>query len=176
MIPPSCVPEFSTFVAVRLEDVDKCIAAKQIPLGYPSKWKTYTGLRETPLEALQRAQLHDKGEVTKHTYVMLNICFTPAGLAHYTLENAGQVHNFAPVLSKMIYRKKESTDWKVWHFLADLPLWLEADDGTLLVHSEWKPIDPRETTPKRKLDDTTELSAARRPQRIGPGGAWKTIL
>ena len=165
------VQELSTFVAVHIDHVDDCIASNRLPLGYPNVSRNYTGLREFPLDAVERAKMFYAGEVTKHTHVLLNICFTPAGVAHYTVENAGQTHNFASILSKMTYHKGEPIDWGVWHFLTDVPLKLEADDGTLLVHSEWKPIDPRETTPKRKLDDTTELSAARRPQRIGPGGA-----
>ena len=177
MTPPPFVLELSTFVAVRNENVGDCIASNKLPLGYPNGSKNYTGLRETPLAALERAKIFDDGPVTKHTYVLLNICFTPAGIAYYTLENAGQAHNFASVLSKMTYYKGEPIDWGVWHFLTDVPLHLEADDGTLLVHSEWEAIveltDPSETTPaarKRKLDDMTELTAER-TQRIGPGGA-----
>ena len=140
VLPPAFVQELSTFVAVRKDHIDACMALNRAPLGYQSQGKKYTGLRETALDALERAKMYDKGQVTKHTYVMLNICFSPAGIAYYSAqENAGQAQNFAPVLSKTIYHNG-STDWKVWHFLTDLPLWLEAGDGTLLIHSEWKEI------------------------------------
>ncbi len=42
-------------------------------------------------------------------------------------------------LSKKIYPGSK-TDWKVWHFLDDLPLSLLQTDGTVLVHHDWLEI------------------------------------
>ena len=62
--------ELSTFVAGRDESVVDCIASNKLPLGYPNGSKNYTGLRETPLAALERAKMFDDGPVTKHTHVV----------------------------------------------------------------------------------------------------------
>ena len=70
MTPPPFVLELSTFVAVRNENVGDCIASNKLPLGYPNGSKNYTGLRETPLAALERAKMVDDGPVTKHTHVV----------------------------------------------------------------------------------------------------------
>ena len=48
-------------------------------------------------------------------------------------------HAFAPVLTKVIYYNDE-TDWKVWHFLGDLPLAHVAPDGQMYLTTEWMRI------------------------------------
>ena len=73
MTPPPFVLELSTFVAVRNENVGDCIASNKLPLGYPNGSKNYTGLRETPLAALERAKMVDDGPVTKHTLSLIHI-------------------------------------------------------------------------------------------------------
>ena len=52
---------------------------------------------------------------------------------------AGVEHAFAPVLTKVIYYNDE-TDWKVWHFLGDLPLAHVAPDGQMYLTTEWMRI------------------------------------
>jgi hypothetical protein len=92
------------------------------------KWKI--GLRENLADAVERATkisgpIKDGVsqavlEISKESLVVLEITFTPLGLAHYTKMYTGPDYRFRPMLQKMSYRG--DTDWKVWHFHGDLPL------------------------------------------------------
>ena len=81
------------------------------------KWKI--GLRENLADAVERAT-KISGPINKESHVVLEITFSPLGLAHYTRMYMGPDYRFQPMLQKMSYRG--DTDWKVWHFHGDLPL------------------------------------------------------
>ena len=94
------------------------------------QWKI--GLRESLDDAVVReAQI--SGSVSKHTHLVLEITFTPLGLAHYAQICKGPDYSFQPVLQKMMYRGPQ--DWKVWHFHGDLPLQAQDEEGNVLIRS-----------------------------------------
>lgn len=78
------------------------------------------------------------GICSKDTHVVLEIRFSSLGVAHYTTLCQGPDYGFRSTLQKMSYRG--ATDWKVWHFHADLPLEAYDEQGNLLVTSSLKEI------------------------------------
>ena len=121
----------------------KVIAVSDIPsilkkgCIYLEEWKWKIGLRENPTDALER-ECKIGGSVSKDTHVVLEIRFSSLGVAHYTTLCQGPDYGFRSTLQKMSYRG--ATDWKVWHFHADLPLEAYDEQGNLLVTSSLKEI------------------------------------
>ena len=119
----------------------KVIAVSDIPsilkkgCIYLEEWKI--GLRENPTDALER-ECKIGESVSKDTHVVLEIRFSSLGVAHYTTLCQGPDYGFRSTLQKMSYRG--ATDWKVWHFHADLPLEAYDEQGNLLVTSSLKEI------------------------------------
>ena len=119
----------------------KVIAVSDIPsilkkgCIYLEEWKI--GLRENPTDALER-ECEIGESVSKDTHVVLEIRFSSLGVAHYTTLCQGPDYGFRSTLQKMSYRG--ATDWKVWHFHADLPLEAYDEQGNLLVTSSLKEI------------------------------------
>ena len=163
MIPPPAAPPAGTgllmYVAVRRVDLPS--EGTELPLGYPNPWKKYIGLRERPQDALDRAEKFEKERgktgvpVNSQNFVVLRFHFTHAGVAHFTLKNAGDTYSFASVLSKKVYhydnwhKKSPCFDWKVWHFLEALPLQLEVN-GTVLICTDVlsvEEVEPRGQKP-----------------------------
>ena len=79
----------------------------------------YIGLRERPQEALERAAYLEES-ASKATHLLLEWHLSSEALAHYVATCAGPEHSFKSVLFKKNY--SGTYDWKVWHFLGDLPL------------------------------------------------------
>ena len=69
---------------------------------------------------MDRVCLYATESVSKETHVLLEWRLSTEGLAHFSTTYAGAEHRFAPILSKMSYWGDH--DWKVWHFLGDLPV------------------------------------------------------
>ena len=95
-----------------------------------NQWKV--GLRENLADAIER-ESKIGGSVSKHTHLVLEIRFSSLGVAHYTTLCKGADYGFQTTLQKMSYRG--DTDFKVWHFHADLPLQAYDEQGNLLVTS-----------------------------------------
>ena len=85
-----------------------------------------------------RTRMQNWGICSKDTHVVLEIRFSSLGVAHYTTLCQGPDYGFRSTLQKMSYRG--ATDWKVWHFHADLPLEAYDEQGNLLVTSSLKEI------------------------------------
>ena len=96
----------------------------------PEQWKI--GLRETLVDAVERTT-KISGPISKDTHVVLEITFTPLGLAHYAKIYQGCDYGFQPMLQKKTYR--DATDWKAWHFHGDLPLQASDEQGNVLITS-----------------------------------------
>ena len=94
----------------------------------PGQWSI--ALREKLSDALDRGIYTG---ATKQTHVVLDIQFSPLGVAHYTTLCQGPSYSYQPTLQKMTYRGDK--DWKVWHFHGDLPLQAEDEQGNSLVTS-----------------------------------------
>ena len=95
------------------------------------QWKI--GLRENLSDAIER-ESKCGGLVSKDTHIVLEIVFSPVGIAYYTTQCQGSIYDFQPTLRKMSYRR-DTTDWKVWHFQGELPLEAHDEQGNLLVTS-----------------------------------------
>lgn len=92
------------------------------------QWKI--GLRENVADAVDRT-MRESGPIDKDTHVVLEITFSPLGLAHYAKMCQGPDYRFRPMLEKVTYR--DAKDWKVWHFHGDLPLQASDEQGNVLI-------------------------------------------
>ena len=99
--------------------------------------KSYIGLRESPEDAVVRAKQVYQDYFDPKTFVMLEITFTTFGIAHYTMQCAGQNFSFAPMLQKQTYSKDDPQDYKDWHFHGKLLLSECDEDGNHLITSKW---------------------------------------
>ena len=97
----------------------------------PEHWKI--GLRENVVDAVERTT-KISGPISKDTHVVLEITFTPLGLAHYAIVITASDYGFQPMLQKKTYR--DAKDWKVWHFHGDLPLQASDEQGNVLITSK----------------------------------------
>ena len=107
---------------------------------YSATRKTYIGLRKDRDAADDRAmQLFDKGSsIEKSTLKLLRIQFSHRGLAHYATKVHGADAAFATMFYKIVYSNDYSgTDYGAWAFHGDLPLQQRAEDGQVLIASEW---------------------------------------
>ena len=127
----------STYIVMSNEDMDEVMEKGTLLRGLVDN-RNYIGLREDLMEAVTRAGwgYSDKEKVTKHTHAVLQVNFTAAGIAYYTKLSAGRYYNFKSCLHKKVFPSNDQ-DWKVWHFLDDLPLrFVHPTDGTLLVKAD----------------------------------------
>ena len=69
--------------------------------------------------------------------MLLDFRFSDDGLAYFTRKRAGNDHACAPVLHRRAY-PYDPYDWKVWHFVEDLPLSLANAPGVTLISSDWQ--------------------------------------
>ena len=74
--------------------------------------------------------------LSKDEHCVLEIRFSPPGLAYYTTTLLGSEFDFKPTLYKVQYKDK-NTDWGVWHFLGDMPLQSVDMSGNSLIESTW---------------------------------------
>ena len=115
----------SLFLAVHKDDKEQCVRSGSVPTRYASPGNDIIGLRETPEAAIERYRLNFGKDVPKESLVILQLKFSAIGLSRFTVETCGPEHCFSSRLQKKTYRDKE-VDWKVWHFVGDLPLDLPA--------------------------------------------------
>ena len=126
-------PALTLYLAVPFGDIENIATAGCVPCT-----RGYIGLRESPAEALDRVRLATGVPADKDTHALLQIVFTCVGVAHFATTCAGLEQRYSPLLTKRTYR--DDTDWKVWHFLGDLPLRLEHESGELMVFSSWRSV------------------------------------
>ena len=103
-----------------------------LPIGETKRDKWKIGLRETMEAALEREMYWNKN-TNKDDYIVLEIQFTIAGVAHYTVASAGQAYGFV----SMLYKKyiNEPKDQGKWHFCDDLCWQIEDVQGNVLGQS-----------------------------------------
>ena len=135
-------PALVLYVLVPLMDKDACVEQGALKRKYVQGERRYIGLRERPQDALerQRQQPSSTGRpISGDTHCVLEIRLSTAGFAHYGLRTSGRPGAFAPVLQKKVYPGDTSQDWKVWHFLEDIPLAQDkqGDDTIPLVRTGW---------------------------------------
>ena len=131
---------FTLFLAVHRDLQAAFVTNGHVSPALVTPGRNYVGLREDWYQAVLRAYHWSKGvEVTSKTHILLKVHFSDAAFLHYATTSAGYENNFSPVLFKKVY-DKYTGDWKVWHFVGNLPMHLETSPGVLLVSSEWKEI------------------------------------
>ena len=138
-------PALVLYVLVPRIDKDACVEQGALLRKYVQGDRRYIGLRERPQDALERLRQQAKSTdrpISVDTHCVLEIRMSTAGFAHYGLRCSGRPGAFAPVLQKMVYAGDTSQDWKVWHFLEDIPLAQDkqGDDTTPLVRTRWHPL------------------------------------
>ena len=126
-------PELILYLAVHKDDVD-CIKARgQVPLRYTSPKKSTIGLREKMEDVVERYSFAF-GPTPTEQLAVLRVVFTPLGIAHYTTDNCGPLHDFQCRLSKKIWR--DGVDYGVWHFIGALPLRKDS-----MMSMQWPPME-----------------------------------
>ena len=133
---------FEAFLAVLKADVATCEQQGVVPLRLYSKYnKTYIGLRKDTTAAVERAGmlLGTKCHVNKDTILLLRIQFSCRGFTKYSTAKLGHDEAFCQMLYKVINPTgyDTSVDSGVWAFHGDLPLQERAEDGQVLIASEW---------------------------------------
>ena len=71
----------------------------------------------------------------KESLAILQLNFTELGVARFTVETCGPEHYFSSRLRKPTYGDK-AVDWKVWHFVGDLPI----DLPDVLLEVSWSVV------------------------------------
>ena len=126
--------------ALRATGLLKC------PPDGPDQWRL--GLREDTRAAVDRVSMIRPqgrpvtGTPTQDTHDVLEIHFTPLGIAHFTQMCQGAEYGFGSLLSKQTYNDRLGTDHKVWHFHGDLPLHAVDENGGLLIFTTIAQIPP----------------------------------
>ena len=123
--------------------VQKC----QIPdimqkdmLEIPPGW-WHIGLRATIEEAQIRADQVETS-VSKDTHCVLQVTFSPLGVAHFVTTFGDASYKFQPILSK-VWNRPTGVDQVVfdkgaWHFNQHLPLSMFDEDDNPLISTEFK--------------------------------------
>ena len=129
------------FLAVHPEDHPGVLATGVLSRRiYAATYKSYIGLRGNRDAAVDRAmKLFDKGWfMDKSTLRLLRIQFSHRGFAHYATRVLGPDEAFATMFYKIVYSNDRSgKDYGAWAFHGDLPVQKTADDGQVLIASEW---------------------------------------
>ena len=125
-------------VAVFGDDRAFVSASGVVKVRQVSGGKNDIALHESAEEALERGQQVYKGiPGVAREMVVIRIHFTNEGLGHFTKKCAGADHAFVSMLQKKVFPGDRTTDWKVWHFHEDLPLFFQSPRGVTLIRSEW---------------------------------------
>ena len=122
------------YACVRKELRDDLLA--RMVLSKEEGW-WYIGLRQEAQEALDRAGQVEE-EVGKESHIMLEITFSPLGVAYFGTTYADW-YQYMPILHK-VYKPWATYDKGVWHYLDHLPLWLTDAMGNVLIATEMKEI------------------------------------
>ena len=91
-------------------------------------------------QAVERAMqlLGSSCGLTRQSVLVLRVQFTALGFPKYAAATRGSEWNFCPTLYKRYcWKNHDHMDDGVWAFHADLPLDERADNGQVLVLSEW---------------------------------------
>ena len=107
-------------------------------LEIPPDW-WHIGLRATIKEAKIRAEQVDKS-VSKDTHFVLQVTFSPLGVAHFVTTFGDESYKFQPILSK-VWNRSPGVDKGAWHFNQHLPLSMSDDNDNPLIWTEIMVID-----------------------------------
>ena len=135
---------FEAYLAVCKGDQAMCEMEKKVPRRiYAATGKTYIGLRIHPEAAVDRANcLFGKATVVdKSTVFLLRSKFSQRGFVKYATKTLGPEDAYSVMLHQITFPgDKANTDYGMWAFHGDLPLHERAEDGQVLIASEWMEI------------------------------------
>jgi hypothetical protein len=111
------------YLIIRKDDLAQCTRQLAVPRRYvTAKWN-YIGLRESVAEAVERRRkTWGESEVTDDTHIVLKVIVTHIGVSVLTRLTSAPEDFFASTLYKKPTNGVTLVDWKVWHFVGDLPL------------------------------------------------------
>ena len=113
------------YVIIFKEDKAESLRNCAIPRRYVTPSKNCIGFRETVGDAVEARQTIWRGVVTDDSHAVLKLTVTLEGVARR--------------FSKAYYRDKD-TDWKVLHYIGDLPLQGNDTYDEKLYTAEWFPL------------------------------------
>jgi hypothetical protein len=132
------------FLIIRKEDKPACLLECAVHRRYVTPKWNYIGLRETLAGAVERRRkAWGEGElelVTDDTHVGLKVTVTSKGVADLVRRISAPEDSFASTLSKKCYYGDKKYDWKVWHFVGDLPLKGHELYDENVYTAEWIPV------------------------------------
>ena len=95
----------------------------------------YIGLRESVAEAVERRRkTWGEPEVTDDTHIVLKVSVTRVGVSVLTLLTTAREDFSSSTLYKKPTNGVTLVDWKVWHFVGDLPLEFHAGYDEKVCH------------------------------------------
>jgi hypothetical protein len=129
------------YLVMHKDEQAACDEAKAVQRRYVTPWQNYIGLRETLADAVDRRLKIWGGEeiepVTDDTHVGLRVTITSQGVAELVLRICAAGDCFSSTLFKKKFSTDKNTDWKVWHFVGDLPLKGHPLYDTDVYTAEW---------------------------------------
>ena len=129
------------FLAVHRDDRRVCEDKGEVPLSlYSATQKDYIGLRVSVEGAIERAMKISghKTQVSKHSYDILSVGFTPLGFSKYATHVLGADSLFRTQLYKIVYPFDGTyKDYGAWAFHGNLALDENAEKGDALVVTSW---------------------------------------
>jgi hypothetical protein len=128
------------YVIICKDDKAECVRNCAIPRRYVTPVKNYIGLREKVSDAVERRQKIWGCAVTDDTHEVLKVTVTLEGVADLVLRASASEDHFASTLYKKPYYRDKDTDWKVWHYIGDLPLQGNVTYDEKLYTAEWLPL------------------------------------
>ena len=132
---------FEAFVGIHKDDKVTCELLGAVPRRvYARAEEDFIELAMNLPQAAERAmQLFGSScGLTRQSVLVLRVQFTAQGFSKYAAATRGSEWNFCPTLYKRYcWKNHDHMDDGVWAFHADLPLDERADNGQVLVLSEW---------------------------------------
>ena len=129
------------YLIVRKDDQAECVRENAVQRRYVTPTMNYIGLRESLSGAVERRRKAWSEKVpdpvTDDTYIGLRVTVTHEGVADLVLRISSPEDHFASTLSKKLYPSDKQTDWKVWHFVGDLPLEGHESYDAKVYTAEW---------------------------------------
>lgn len=125
---------FILYKAVLTSEIDEICKKNYLKL---DPGLMYIGLRQSIQEALNRVEMVGD-QCSKQTHVILEVEFSPLGVAYFTTTYGDQSYGHLPVLKKIW--NGSHRDKGVWHFTNKLPLSLHDMQNNQLVKTKWMEI------------------------------------
>jgi hypothetical protein len=134
------------YLIIRKNDREECMRQFAVPRRYVTPKWNYIGLRESVAEAVERRRkTWGEQEVTDDTHIVLKVTVTRVGVSVLTLRASAREDSFASTLYKKPTYGVKLDDWKVWHFVGDLPLQGHAGYDEKVYTAQWMSLTDAES-------------------------------